>query len=106
MLFPFIRDFFSPRNVVSAPNGWYKPIRSTGDNNAVNAFEATQGPPYLDVAARGNMVGQGPGIQGAFFMPVLEIPSAPTVGLLQTANYIGGGPLFTTDNSSPETELF
>ena len=106
MLFPFLRNLAARRDVTSAPNGWYKPIRDRGDNNAVNAFEAIQGPPFLGLVARGDRVGQGPGIQGAYFMPSIELPSNPSTGGLQTANFIGGGPLFVSPDSSPDTEIF
>lgn len=105
-LFPFISDLFVKRNVTSAPSGWYKPIRHTGDNNGYNAFEPTFGPPNLDLNGRGSNCAQSPGPVGSLFLPQIEIPSAPTSVGLQTASYIGGNSLFTDDSSSPEQEIF
>lgn len=107
-LFPFIGNLFAKRNTRSAPNGWYRTINraATTSDNATHVFEATQGPPLYGIVQRGWQVGQGPGLQRAFFLPQITLVAQPTVGKFQTANFIGGGPLVTTADSSPQTQLF
>lgn len=107
MMFPFVRDLFRKRGPVTSNQAWYKPISVDSNSNLVNAYESTIGPPPLDIQGwHGVLVAQSGGPMGAGYMPSFGIPSNPTAGMLQTANYIGGGSLIQTDDSVPEQELF
>jgi hypothetical protein len=108
MYLPFIRGLFAtPRDTINGSSaGWYKPIRVTSDSNLVNAFESLHGPPNLDLVGRGMTVGPSKGPQGAAFMPMLSAEFNATTGFLNTAAFVGGGPLYTSEASAPEQEIF
>jgi PAB1-binding protein PBP1 len=76
------------------------------DDNAQNMFEATFGPPNLDIIGRGQTTAQSFGPQASYFLPASEYPSFPGAGLMATASFIGGGGLYTSDDSIPEAEIF
>lgn len=117
MTLAFIRDLFVPRNMSVSPDGWYKAIRATGDDNNYNAYEATTEPPPMELAGNTGYLqpqspGTGPGSFGVAAFDVLipayngvGFPPSEDAGYLQTYDFIGGGPLYTSDDSNPQQEL-
>lgn len=115
MTLAFIRDLFAPRNTSVSPDGWYLPVRATGDDNRYNAYEATTEPPPMELAGTfGILVPQSPGTgPGSFGQAAWDILTpfgsgvalSEDAGLLQTFDYVGGGPLYVSGDSNPQQEL-
>lgn len=115
----FIRDLFLPRDVTSAPSGWYKAVRATSDSNLYNAFETLEMPPPMELAGSTGYLeplspGPGPGTFNtpyapqawdAMLVPGMGIPPSTGVGLLQSYEQYGGGQLWYSSDSNPQQEL-
>lgn len=107
-LFPFLTSLNEPRDVTSAPNGFYRPAPSRSDDNRRNIFETTVYPPSLSmVGSTGFYAPESPGpSQPALILTAFQIPNSPTIGGLLVNNYTDENPLGVSPDSIPEVELF
>lgn len=107
-LFPFITRLREPRNTrYASVAGFYRHVNSQSMSNKAMAFEATLGPPPLNLrGTTGYVLPQCGGPVPAFDNPGIEMVTSPTPGLLQVGEINGLNSLFNSPDSSPESELF